>query len=85
MKGIGTDETALLSNLASLNPDQVVSVRAAYRKVDRYKERDLMKDVHSETSGYFRDGLEGQFLAFSPPTRHHDDYDHSLRRIRIIC
>lgn len=58
MKGIGTDETALIKTLASLNPEQVVSVTNAYRHVDKYKSRDLMKDVHGETSGYFREGLE---------------------------
>ena len=59
MKGFGTDETALITVLSSLNGDQITSVKNAYRRVDRLKERDLLKDVRGETSGYFREGLEG--------------------------
>lgn len=60
MKGMGTDEAALITHLASLNPEQILSVKNAYRKVDRFKERDLAKDVAGETSGYFEKGLLGQ-------------------------
>ena len=55
MKGFGTNENALIKTLASLTPLQVNSVKTAYTKKHH---RDLMKDVHGETSGYFRDGLE---------------------------
>lgn len=55
MKGFGTNETQLIKVLSSLDPLQVEGVKQAYQQ--RHK-RDLLKDVHSETSGYFRDGLE---------------------------
>ena len=56
MKGFGTNEQALIKILAPLDPLQVNSLKAAYQARHH---RDLMKDIHSETSGYFRDGLEG--------------------------
>jgi len=55
MKGIGTNEDKLIKILGSMGPLEVNSVKMAFNQ--RHK-RDLMKDVHSETSGYFREGLE---------------------------
>ena len=55
MKGFGTDERLLIGTLAKLDPLQINSCKAAYSAKHK---RDLMKDVHSETSGYFREGLE---------------------------
>lgn len=55
MKGFGTDETKLIKVLASLGPLEIEACKQAYQQRHR---RDLMKDVHSETSGYFREGLE---------------------------
>lgn len=55
MKGFGTNEDRLIRTLAVLDPLQIEGVKQAYAQRHR---RDLMKDVHSETSGYFREGLE---------------------------
>lgn len=55
MKGFGTDEKALIQILAPMGPLEIESVKDAFK---RNEKRDLMKDVHSETSGYFREGLE---------------------------
>ena len=55
MKGFGTNENLLIQVLGSLGPLEINSVKIAFNQ--RHK-RDLMKDVHSETSGYFREGLE---------------------------
>ena len=55
MKGFGTDEKALIQILAPMGPLEVESVKDAFK---RGHNRDLMKDVHSETSSYFREGLE---------------------------
>nr|POF22093.1 annexin a11 [Quercus suber] len=55
MKGFGTDEKTLVRVLGSLGPLEIESVKVAFQARHR---RDLMKDVHSETSGYFREGLE---------------------------
>jgi annexin A7/11 len=55
MKGFGTDEDALIRILAPMGPLEVESVKDAFKQNHK---RDLMKDVHSETSGYFREGLE---------------------------
>lgn len=54
MKGFGTDEKTLIRVLASLGPLEVNAVKAAFQARHR---RDLAKDVNSETSGHFRDGL----------------------------
>jgi annexin A7/11 len=54
MKGFGTDERQLIRILKSLNPVQINGVKVMYR--NRHH-RDLEKDIHSETSGHFRDGL----------------------------
>lgn len=55
MKGFGTNEDKLIRTLAPLGPLEIEAVKVAFHQ--RHK-RDLMKDVHSETSGYFREGLE---------------------------
>ena len=55
MKGFGTDEKALIRVLVPLDALQIAGVKKAYQQRHR---RDLLDDVHSETSGYFRDGLE---------------------------
>lgn len=54
MKGLGTDEKALINVLARLDPMQVAAVRVAYSS---HINRDLHKDVKSEVSGYFRQAL----------------------------
>jgi annexin A7/11 len=54
MKGFGTDEKALIAILAPMDPLQAAGVRQAFAQRHR---RDLIKDIESETSGYFRDGL----------------------------
>jgi annexin A7/11 len=54
MKGFGTDEKALIGILAPMDPLQAAGVRQAFTQRHR---RDLLKDIESETSGYFRDGL----------------------------
>ncbi|CAG8266240.1 unnamed protein product [Penicillium salamii] len=54
MKGFGTDEKALIAVLAPLDPLQVAAVRDTFSK---HLGRDLVKDVKSETSGYFEQGL----------------------------
>lgn len=54
MKGFGTDEAALIRVLSRLDPLQVAAVRETY---SRHIGRDLYKDVKSETSDYFQQGL----------------------------
>ncbi|TKX20689.1 annexin-like protein 2 [Elsinoe australis] len=54
MKGFGTDEKRLIAVMARLDPLQVNSVKAAFKQRHR---RDLISDLTSETSGYFKDGL----------------------------
>lgn len=55
MKGFGTDEKTLIQVLAPMGPLEIASVKDAFK---RGHNRDLMKDVHSETSSYFREALE---------------------------
>jgi hypothetical protein len=55
MKGFGTDEKTLIQVLAPMGPLEIASVKHAFQQGHK---RDLLKDVHSETSSYFREGLE---------------------------
>ncbi|KAL4897984.1 hypothetical protein BDV59DRAFT_169010, partial [Aspergillus ambiguus] len=54
MKGFGTDEKTLIQVLAHLDPLQMSAVRSTY---SNHINRDLFRDVKSETSGYLRQGL----------------------------
>ena len=54
MKGFGTDEATLINVLSNLDPLQMAAVNQTYRSAIG---RDLHKDVKSETSSYFRQGL----------------------------
>lgn len=54
MKGFGTDEQALTAILSKPDPLQMALLRNTYNQRHR---RDLEKDIKSETSRYFRDGL----------------------------
>ncbi|TVY82864.1 Annexin A7 [Lachnellula suecica] len=54
MKGFGTDEKTLIRALATKDPLQVVVIRQTYNQ--RFG-RDLIKDVKSEVSGWFEEGL----------------------------
>lgn len=71
MKGFGTDEKALIAVLAPLDPLQMAAVRDTYSK---HLGRDLYKDVKSETSGEFRDGL---LAVIDGPLVHDVDCAHS--------
>jgi annexin A7/11 len=54
MKGFGTDEKALIRTLATKDPLQINVLRQTYNY--RFS-RDLIKDVKSEVSGWFEEGL----------------------------
>jgi len=49
MKGVGTDEQALIDVVCSKNPNEMNKIKDVYK--DMY-ERDLIKDIESETSGH---------------------------------
>lgn len=54
MKGFGTDEKALIKNLADKDPLQVEVLRRTYNQ--RFS-RHMLNDVQGETSGWFEEGL----------------------------
>jgi annexin A7/11 len=54
MKGFGTNENALIAILSKPDPLRMALIRNTFNQRHR---RDLEKDIKSETSGYFRDGL----------------------------
>lgn len=54
MKGLGTNERRLIEVLHRLDPLQIATVKQQFRQ--RHN-RDLLHDLQSETSGYFREGL----------------------------
>ena len=55
MKGFGTDENGLIRTLAHYPAAAIPALHEAYRQRHR---RELTKDIHNETSGYFREALE---------------------------
>ncbi|KAI9903114.1 hypothetical protein N3K66_002466 [Trichothecium roseum] len=54
MKGLGTDEKALIRVLSNKDPLQIETIRNAF---DRSFRRNLLGDLASETSGWFEKGL----------------------------
>lgn len=54
MKGFGTDESTLIRILSKPDPLQMALLKNTYNQRLR---RDLERDIRSETSKYFRDGL----------------------------
>lgn len=54
MKGFGTDEATLIRILSKPDPLQMALLRDTF---DRRHKRSLEKDIASETSGYFEEGL----------------------------
>jgi annexin A7/11 len=55
MKGFGTDEKTLIRVLSTKDAYQVDMLRKRYS--DLFKQRALIKDIQSETSGWFEEGL----------------------------
>lgn len=54
MKGIGTDEKALIKVLSTKDPLQANALRNRYKSQFH---RDLVQDIQGETSGWFEEGL----------------------------
>jgi len=54
MKGVGTDETALIDVVCSKKAKEIKQITAAY---SRMYDRDLIKDIRSETKGNLRNIL----------------------------
>lgn len=54
MKGFGTDEKALIRELADKDPYQIHAINDAYHRNHR---RNLIADLKDETGGYFEAGL----------------------------
>lgn len=65
VRGIGTNEEALIEMTASLTPDELRKVAAAYQ--EKY-EKKLEKDVKDDTSGFFRDLLLALLEGRQPDT-----------------
>lgn len=57
MKGFGTDEKALISTLVRI-PDPLIMASLVSTYSRTHKGRSLLSDIHSETSSWFREGLE---------------------------
>lgn len=54
MKGLGTDEKALIRVLCDKDPLQIEAIRSAFNRLFR---RNLVEDMKKETSSHFRNGL----------------------------
>lgn len=54
MKGFGTDDRALIQAVAKLDPLQIIGLRQVYKtRIGR----DIEKDITSESTSYYREGL----------------------------
>jgi len=51
MKGVGTNESTLIEIMCTRSNDEILAIRETYKKL---YERDLVKDLQNETSGYFK-------------------------------
>jgi annexin A7/11 len=58
MKGLGTDDGKLISIVTRRYPHELKIIRDTYRTKFN---RDLVADIHSETSGDYREILEALF------------------------
>jgi hypothetical protein len=67
MKGAGTDELALVHILCTKTAEEIKAVKASYKA---QFDRDLEKDVTSETSGFFRRVLVSILTATRPDDSH---------------
>lgn len=56
---MGTDEKTIISILAKRSLKQRQEIKNTYKTAHG---RDLQKDIHSETSGHFRDSLEALLM-----------------------
>jgi annexin A6 len=59
MKGLGTDEKTIIEILCKRTNDQRQQLKATFTQMFG---RDLLKDLHSELSGNFRDTIEGMMM-----------------------
>ncbi|KAF2672556.1 putative annexin [Microthyrium microscopicum] len=75
MKGFGTDEAKLIAALVQV-PDAPHMLKLRHTYDDRFR-RNLLKDIESETSGYFRMGLLA--LARGPLLQDCWQIDHAIR------
>jgi len=73
MKGMGTDETALIKNIVPFTNTELQQLIEVYRKEIQ---RDLVPDIKSETSGNFKELLLALLTAS-------DTYDSRLVRKAI--
>jgi annexin A7/11 len=77
MKGFGTNEAKLISTLAAV-PDAPHMLKLRHTYDDRFR-RSLLKDLESETSGYFRMGLLA--LCRGPLLQEAWQIDHAIRGV----
>jgi annexin A6 len=59
MKGLGTDEKAIIAILCKRSNDQRLQLKDTYTKMFS---KDLVKELHSELSGHFRDIILGLMM-----------------------
>jgi annexin A7/11 len=77
MKGFGTNERMLIDTLAAV-PDAPHALKLRHTYDDRFR-RSLLKDIESETSGYFRMGLLA--LCRGPLLQDAWQVDHAIRGV----
>jgi len=62
MKGLGTDEKAVINVIAARTVPQLKEVESKYKQL---LGRDLIEDLHSELSGNFREAVKARFYTYN--------------------
>ena len=73
VKGLGTDEEALIEILATRNTETIEQIKKRYSEM--YPGRTLIKDIESDTSGHFRKLLISLLSVKRPVANNELDYE----------
>ena len=82
VKGLGTDEEALIEILCTRPPNVVEEIKKRYSEM--YPGRTLLKDIQSDTSGHFKKVLEALIEAKRPMDNNKVDLDECAKCARDL-
>ena len=81
VKGLGTDENALIEILATRPPEKIEEIKRRYSEM--YPGRTLIKDIEGDTSGSFRKILLA-LLDAKRPTNNQPDYEECEKCAKLL-
>ena len=82
VKGLGTDEEALIEILCTRPPDVIEQIKKRYSEM--YPGRTLLKDVESDTSGHFRKVLLALISAYRPVENKEINYADCEKSAKLL-